>query len=167
MSINVKRRKFIKNYVKTGAKEQSAILAGYSPKSARSTATELLQNPEVQQEITKVLDKAGLTDDKLAENLNIAIDKGVNAERVSVSDGIRGIELAMRLKDKFPSIRQEITSKSFNVSLKGKSLQELTTQYNALLDEMQEFKRLTESTNDIGSIEATQEGTSEGTLISK
>lgn len=42
-----KQRKFCENYVKTGNATQSAIAAGYSENSARSTASDLLHDDNV------------------------------------------------------------------------------------------------------------------------
>lgn len=42
-----KQRKFCENYVKTGNATQSAIAAGYSENSARSTASDLLREENV------------------------------------------------------------------------------------------------------------------------
>lgn len=142
MPLNVKRKKFIKHYVKTGNKRESAIIAGYSPRSAHSTANELLNNPEIKGEITRVLDGIGLTDTKLGTDLKTAIDKGVASDRITLADGLRGIEMALKLKDKFPAERKQIDTRSISYSLKGKSIEELQERYNELLGEAREYKQI-------------------------
>ena len=45
--LNPRERRFCESYLKTGKKEQSAIEAGYSEKSARTQATRLLKKDEI------------------------------------------------------------------------------------------------------------------------
>lgn len=51
MTLNLKRRKFIDEYLKTGNGSQSAIDAGYSAKNSRSIASKLLKDPEIKAEL--------------------------------------------------------------------------------------------------------------------
>jgi hypothetical protein len=44
-----------------------------------------------------------------------------------------------RLKDKFPAERKQIETKSLHLSLKGKSIEELQEEYEALIEEAQRF----------------------------
>ena len=139
MSLNPKQRKFIKEYIKTGNATQSVVRAGYKSKNPEVSASQLLRNANVQDEIKNVLDKAGLTDEYLANGLKEAIEKGLSSERRTLSDGIRSIELVARLKDKFPAERKQIETKSLHLSLKGKSIEELQEEYEALIEEAQRF----------------------------
>ena len=139
--VNPKQRKFIKEYIKTGNATQSVLKAGYKTKNPEVSASQLLRNANVQDEIKNVLDKAGLTDEYLAEGLKFAIEKGLASERRTLSDGIRSIELAARLKDKFPAERKEIATQSLHLSLKGKSIEELEREYKALIEDAKEFNR--------------------------
>ena len=138
----LKQKKFIKHYLKSGNKKESAIVAGYSPKTAHVTGSQLLKNPNIKEKIDIVLDKAGLTDEQLATNLQEAIQKGLTSDKATVSDALRGIEQAFRLKDKFPSTRLDINKKTLTMSLEGKSIEELEDKYNQLLQEAKELKQL-------------------------
>lgn len=52
--LNQKQRLFVREYVKTGNGQQSAIAAGYSPRSAGTKASSLLHNRKVTEEIQKM-----------------------------------------------------------------------------------------------------------------
>lgn len=139
MKTNPRQKRFIKEYVKTSNITESAKKAGYSPKTAYSIGSELLKKPEIQTEISNTLERAGLTDDYIAEGLRTAVEKGLSSERHTLSDGLRGIEMIAKLKDKFPAERKQIETKSLHLSLKGKSIEELEQEYNALIQDAQEF----------------------------
>lgn len=49
-----KQRKFCENYVKTGNATQSAIAAGYSENSARSTASDLLHDDDILEHLAEL-----------------------------------------------------------------------------------------------------------------
>lgn len=137
--LNPKQRKFIKEYVKTGNASQSVVNAGYKAKNPEVSASQLLKNNNVQDEIKTVLDKAGLTDEYIAEGLKTAVEKGLSSDRHTLSDGLRGIEMIAKLKDKFPAERKQIETKSLHLSLRGKSIEELEQEYQALIEDAQEF----------------------------
>lgn len=139
MKLNPRQRKFVKEYTKTSNATESAKKAGYSPKTAYSIGSELLKKPEIQTEISNTLERAGLTDDYIAEGLRTAVEKGLSSERHTLSDGLRGIEMIAKLKDKFPAERKQIETKSLHLSLRGKSIEELEQEYNALIQDAQSF----------------------------
>lgn len=136
---NPRYKAFVKEYTKSGNITQSAIKAGYSPKTAHVQGSRLLKKDIIQDEIKSVLDKAGLTDEYIAEGLKVAVEKGLSSERHTLSDGLRGIEMIAKLKDKFPAERKQIETKSLHLSLKGKSIEELEQEYNALIQDAQQF----------------------------
>jgi hypothetical protein len=140
--LNPKQRKFVKSYIKTGNASKAVVEAGYKPNSPAVQGSRLLANDNVQREISKVLDKAGLTDDQLSEHLNTAINKGINSDRVVLADALRGIEMALKLKDKFPAERKQIDTRSISYSLKGKSMEELQERYQELIGEAKEYKQI-------------------------
>jgi phage terminase small subunit len=79
-----KRKAFVTEYVKDKNGAQAAIRAGYSPKTARAIASELLTIPDVAQEIAKRQERAAEKAEftvaahlaKLEELRNAAIDAG-------------------------------------------------------------------------------------------
>jgi phage terminase small subunit len=66
---NPNQRRFIKYYIETGNATESAKRAGYSAKTAYSIGQRLLKDVEIKRKIEKTLEKHGLTDDVLAEEL--------------------------------------------------------------------------------------------------
>lgn len=53
MKLTAKQTRFVTEYIKTLNGTQSAITAGYSPRTARSIASELLGKPQVRAEIER------------------------------------------------------------------------------------------------------------------
>ena len=72
------QRKFVKHVAAGMNGKDAAIAAGYSPKSAKSTASELLhQNLNVQAALWRLMNQKGLTDDRLLDTL----DEGLQANK--------------------------------------------------------------------------------------
>lgn len=77
--MNLKHRRFIENYTNTannqtyGNSTQSALLAGYKPRSARSQGSELLTKPDIKAEIERIeadrKERSTLTKEKYIEML--------------------------------------------------------------------------------------------------
>lgn len=83
------RKKFAREYVKSGGKAKaSAIKAGYSEKGAGQAANQLLNTPEIQNEIGKVFERAGLSIDEVAEihKRNMLQDKHLPTSQRAVTD---------------------------------------------------------------------------------
>lgn len=137
--LNPRQRKFVKEYTKTSNATESAKKAGYSPKTAYSIGSELLKKPEIITEISNTLEKAGLTDEFIAQGLKDAVNIGLSSERHTLSDGLRGLEMIAKLKDRFPAERKQIETKSLHLSLRGKSIEELEQEYQALIEDAQRF----------------------------
>lgn len=55
--LTIKEKAFCREYAKTGNGRESAIKAGYAPKSANVTASKLLTHPNIHDEITRLMDK--------------------------------------------------------------------------------------------------------------
>lgn len=55
--LNEREKIFCREYIKTGNGQQSAIKAGYAPKTARSKASQLLTKISVKQEIARLSEK--------------------------------------------------------------------------------------------------------------
>ena len=72
--MNAKQRAFAVEYIKDKNATQAAIRAGYSEKTARSIANELLAKPDIAhaiEELQKAAEaRAGITVDKIVERIN-------------------------------------------------------------------------------------------------
>jgi phage terminase small subunit len=87
--LNLKQKKFVAEYTKTGNATQAAIKAGYSKKSARMIGPENLQKPyiaaEIDKTVTRITEKAELkAADVLAEIRKLAF---VNLSHAYNTDG--------------------------------------------------------------------------------
>ena len=69
--LTVKQRKFVKYFVESGNASEAALKAGYS---FRESGQENLSKPLVLDAFQKLLDKNGLTDQKIIDKLNQLID---------------------------------------------------------------------------------------------
>lgn len=97
--INDRQALFVRYYLELLNGEKAAIKAGYSKKSARSTASEYLAKPNIQAAIRKVMDEA-LAEHKLTLKgriikgyMGIAFGKKVaNSDRIKALDALAKYE---------------------------------------------------------------------------
>lgn len=132
---------FAKHYAMGKSGKKSAILAGYSAKSAEVIASENIRKPEVLKKVEAILDKAGLSDESLAKMLQKAISSGLG-KRSSNSDALRGIRTVFELKDRFPDnhTRMEVTQTSeIKMELQTKTPEELQEYLESTLKKTQEI----------------------------
>lgn len=149
---------FAKHYATGKSGKQSAILAGYSAKSAEVIASENLRKPEVLKKVEVILNAAGLSDEALAKRLQKAIDSGLG-KRASNADALKGIRIAMELKDRFPDnhTRMEVTQTSeIQMELSTKTPEELEEYLETTLKKTQELvaklKKRREDTQKVGEV---------------
>lgn len=108
--ISTKARKYVKNKVAGMSDYQAAVNAGYS-KNTAVAAKQNIENPSVQELISTLMDKKGLTDDKLLQFLKDGLEKstkihGTDDDFVEIPDYAvrhRYLETALKLKDRFPA----------------------------------------------------------------
>ncbi len=74
-ALTVQQRKLTKAYVRTGNKSKAGRLAGYSH---RQGAHRALNKPQVQASIQEIMEKQGITDERLMK----VLDDGLNADKV-------------------------------------------------------------------------------------
>jgi phage terminase small subunit len=77
LELTQKQRSFVKGLAQGKTKKKAAEDAGYSPKSAQSQASENLRKPNVREVFLRAMDKAGITDEKLAT----VMSEGLEAKR--------------------------------------------------------------------------------------
>lgn len=159
----LKQKKFIHEYLKTGNITKS-ILHNYdinknrygnnknqnkSKKEIDSQAYKIgytnLKSPIVQSYISQILDSVGLSDINLSQSLQKIIQSSLtkrSLKQAQPSDGLRGIEMAFRLKDKFPAERKTISKLEVRAQLESKSNQELQDILNKTLEEANKLKTM-------------------------
>jgi len=136
-----KQTLFAKHYSTGKSGKDAAILAGYSERSAEVIASENLRKPEILQRIEAILDKAGLSDEELAEGLHKAIYEGLG-KKATNADAIKGIRTAYELKDRFPSLRQKIDisqTSQIALTLQGKSVEEMVASLQEITKKTQYY----------------------------
>ena len=143
-----KQALFAKHYAAGKSWKQAAVLAGYSEKTADVIASENLTKPNVLEKIELILDKAGLSDEALAHRLQQAIDAGLG-EKAKNADSLKGIRMALELKDRFPSKKHEITQEStYEMKFMSMSTEELEDYLVEITAKTKEYlQRITERRN--------------------
>lgn len=80
--LTIKQQKFINQYIKTGHVTKSAIAAGYSEKTAYSIGSEVLNKPEIQAKIGKIMSeeaaKLGITIEYVLGNIKNIAERETN-----------------------------------------------------------------------------------------
>jgi len=142
-----KQKAFINNYIRTRNITQSAK-AVYNVKNdvnAACLGRKTLQSPAVQNYISEVLDNTGLRDTDLSRFLREIIIASASEralKKATPSDGLRGLEMVFRLKDRFPAERKRIEKTEFKINLQTKSTKELQELLDKTIKEVEEFKKL-------------------------
>lgn len=136
-----KQMRFAQEYVKNGGKGKKAALAVYdaNPQSAEGIARQNLDKPIVQQEIKKLLDKAGLSLDSVSDKLRTAIDIGLNSGKASVDTALRGLDMALKLQNAYPATKSIKLSYSRKEQVVSKDIREVA----------ENLKKLTASASDL------------------
>jgi len=134
-----KQALFIKNLSKGNNQSDAAILAGYSPKSAYSTASRMMRNDK----IVRALDNVGLTDKRIAEGIknNALAGEGVKA---TADTSLRSYELAARLKGYLATKEDQPNLSQTNIyiqQLKQMDTEALCTKLDDLLLELTELRK--------------------------
>lgn len=102
--MTIKKKKLIQGVVEGKSQKQAAIDAGYSPKSAESQASQILQEPKVKQSLIELMDEMGLSDSVLlAKHKEL-----LNATRTTDNGDIpeyqiqaKALEMGYKLKSAF------------------------------------------------------------------
>jgi phage terminase small subunit len=148
--LTLKQKRFSDAYVKTG-NATKAVLQTYDTqdkKSASVIGSTNMANPRIVTYIESILDNAGVSDIYLAHQLRTVIDNSLTKKalkKISPSDGLRGIEMAYRLRDKFPATRTQIDKREVSLKLHGKTPEELYTKLQEVQQEINTFSKLVKS----------------------
>lgn len=98
-----RRQRFVEEYIVDYNATQAAIRAGYSEKAARSTGSEILQNPDIQAAIHRELEKqsqrTNVTADRIVQELAaMAFERGADwtESKMKNNNKLRALELLGR-----------------------------------------------------------------------
>lgn len=146
---SLKQKRWVQEYLKHGNKFKAAQVAypTATPDTQNHISVTQLKKPLVVQYARELMDKAGISDEKIAEKLNLIIESGTNQNALAQSKpdhALKALEMAIKVKDLFPAEKKQIESKTatVNLDLKGKSPEELQHTLDALTDEIRNFKKL-------------------------
>ena len=132
-------------YLRTLNKTEAG-LGAYDTQSkavAHNLTTRNLANPKVQQYIADVLDRVGLGDEQLGHDLKKIIKSSTtrrSLKKTTPADGLRGIELSYKLRDRFPAERKQI--EQISLKLEGKTEKELQLLLDSTIKDAQKYKEL-------------------------
>lgn len=98
-----RRQRFVEEYIVDYNATQAAIRAGYSEKAARSTGSEILQNPDIQaaihEELEKQSQRTNVTADRIVQELAaMAFERGADwtESKMKNNNKLRALELLGR-----------------------------------------------------------------------
>ena len=150
--LTLKQKKFVNEYIKSGGDGGVAVLkAGYNAKdlqNARVIASKNLQKPHVSQAIEVILVKQGLSQPDVVKLLDKAIQKGLKG-KATTSDALRGIDMALKLHQAYPTPKLEIDKREVKLTIEGKGVSELGDKLDALLEDSQAMRKAIVSPDDV------------------
>lgn len=140
-------KRFAVEYIKSG--NATSAMAKVKPHithgSAQQLGHRLLNRPAVQQYMLEIMDKSGLTDQQLANDLNSIVNAGTSdtaLKEAKPADALRGIEMAYRLRDRFPAQKTQLDKREISIQLESKSPEELQDMLAKVASEAQSFTKL-------------------------
>lgn len=148
--MTLKQLRFIKEYLKNDGNGTKAALAVYGTKDAHTAhqiAYENLRKPVVIQELKRNLEKLGLSDEFLDGSVREIIESGLaNKEWSRPADALTAIEMANKLKDRFPASKVLTASLQVTAELEGKDTTELVSLLKNIQEENKKLMERVENT---------------------
>lgn len=147
-----KQREFVHEYLKHGNQKKAYEDAyKYTGKRGSIKGGELMRNDMVQAYMKSILDKAGMTPDRIAAGLKAITEAGLEERALKTAtpkDALAALKEAAKLADYYPAEKKQIEKKEMSLKLEGKSIKEMTQLLSDLAAEARTFKRLVEKTED-------------------
>jgi len=92
---------FIQEYIKTGNATNSAIKAGYSKRTARSTGQRLLTNVDIKKRIEELSQKIANNNIMTAKERQEYLTKLINSDDVKVSDKLKALDILNKMTGEY------------------------------------------------------------------
>ena len=124
--LNTRQARFVRAKTMGHNNTESAIMAGYSKRSAGVTGSKLLRNTK----IIKALEDNGLTDSVLAKTIKTNIERGTGI-KADANTATKNVELALKLKGYMNTEQQKPT----NLSQTNIYIEEMNKMDNNMLTE--------------------------------
>ena len=129
-TLTFKEGKFIEGKAKGLINKDAAIYAGYAPLSASVSASKLMKK----ERILKALERAGLTDDALAQVIKVNMEAGTGI-KATADTSLKAVELALKLKGHLQADEKGDTNIQIN-DLRNLSDEELNRKLEILQGEV-------------------------------
>ena len=140
--LTVKRKKFIKEYVKNdGNATEAVVRAGYNVKNryrAAEIGSQLLKDDRIRTAIQEALFKQGVDENKVSRVLDSIIDES-NLRKTTTGDVIKAIHLVSKLQDWFPVEKRAVARLDIKAEYEGMTIEELENELDRLREERQEI----------------------------
>lgn len=103
----LKRKAFVRFYLgeAQGNATRAAIMAGYSQKTARQQASDLLTRPDIQKAIQKYTTKVDISTERSLERVGIIAD--AKAEKITAREILKANELLLKVSGALNESRSE------------------------------------------------------------
>jgi hypothetical protein len=145
----LQQKRFIKAYIQTGSPIKAAEIAYPNTKRRQSLSANASNNlnhsPAVRKYLYELLDAEGLTDEKIAHQLNKIVDAGTTTAALRTAgpkDAMSALRFAADLKDITPAKRIEQKTASLNVRLEGKNEEDMGKMLQSLSTEISQFQKM-------------------------
>lgn len=135
--LTLRQNLFVKNLSKGKNQTESAILAGYSSKSADVIGSQMMRNVK----IIKALEDVGLSDKILVNNIKENMEAGAGV-KATADTSLRATELALRLKG-YLDKEQEQPTNTTNIYVQELRVMDSTALHNkldAILSEVEQLQ---------------------------
>lgn len=138
--MTLKQKKFIKKYIETGNGTQAALEAydTTDPDTAAVIASENLIKPKVVEEITRVLNRKGLSLEQVSESVGNIIRNGPQT-KITGDNVLRAAEMAFKLHNAFPAEKSTHVRVNLKAELSKMSYSELLESYRKRDKEIKEL----------------------------
>lgn len=147
ITASFKQRKFVNSYLQHGniVKATEEAYGTHNVHTSRALGRQTLKQPTTIEYMKRVLDKAGLTDDMVANGLKLITEAGLKESSLKTTTpahALKALEMAAKLKDLYPAEKQRIEKATISMKLENKSTEELQETLGKLIDEAKSFTRL-------------------------
>lgn len=147
VTASFKQRKFVNTYLTTGDRVKAAEVAygTHNIHTSRTLAYNTLKQPTTIEYMKRILDKAGIDDNKIANGLKMIMEAGLresSLKQAKPTDALNAIKEAAKLKDLYPAEKKKIEKKTLSIKLDGKSPQELQDLLKTQEEELRKFRTL-------------------------
>jgi hypothetical protein len=152
ITASYKQRKLVNKYLQHG----DLGLAGQEAYGAKTKelgyglAHTALQQPTTKVYLARMLEKAGLTEDKIANGIKLIMEASLTKDslkQATPTHGLKALELGAKLLNMMPAERKEI--KKMSLSLEAKSEEELVVMLERIESEARNFRKMVKNTNTI------------------